>query len=126
MFTLTRTNFADNGIFGILTDVSDNIVAYTLEHSYNKIPKLPNGTYTCVRGQHALHSGPIETFEITGVTGHSGILFHYGNYNADSDGCVLLGTGETTAAVTDSRDAFSNFMSRLMGINSFTLIVTQD
>ncbi len=126
MFTLTHTNFADDGIFGILTDVSDGIVAYTLEHSYNKLPKLTDGTYTCVRGQHVLHSGPIETFEITGVPGHSGILFHYGNYNADSDGCVLLGDGETATSVTDSRGAFTKFMARLVGIDSFTLIVTSD
>lgn len=122
--TLTRTNCTPDGIFGILSDESGSRLAFTLEHSYDCVPKIPTGTFECVRGEHALHSGPIETFEVTGVAGHSGILFHYGNYNADSDGCILLGEGESAEMVTESRQAFFAFIAKTTGLDSFTLVVT--
>lgn len=68
-----------------------------------------------------------ETFEITGVPGHSNLLFHWGNFNQDSEGCILL--GERTAEegngemITNSRAAFARFMGIQAGIGSFDLIV---
>ncbi len=115
------------GIFGVLMVGSTEFAC--LEHAYPQPdggykPKLQPGTYVCVRGQHRLDSGPIETFEITGVPGHSGILFHYGNYNRDSNGCVLVGKEREGDMITLSRTAFQNFMDLLKGVDSFNLIVT--
>ena len=107
----------------------------TLEHAYAAPdgawrPKIPPGVYRCVRGSHRLHSGPaFDTFEVTGVAGHRGILFHVGNFNSDSEGCVLCGqkeavdpnTGQTM--ITGSRVAFAAFMQRLEGEDEFTLTV---
>ena len=102
----------------------------TLEHSYDSQPKLQPGTYTCVRGTHKLHNGvPFETFEITGVAGHAGILFHAGSYNRDSEGCVLVGhqivndpnTGDEM--IVGSRVEFKAFMDRLEGVDSWQLEV---
>ena len=120
--TLIRTRSSEAGIFGELKADGSHFL-YTLEHSYNNAPKIPAGTYTCVRGQHQLHSGPIETFEITGVEGHSGLLFHPGNTEDDSEGCVLLGRNSSNTALFDSRKAFGMFMTALEGKNSFTLVV---
>src|SRR5882757_797524 len=90
--TLTRKDFRSDGIFSELTDEKGNFIAVTLEHSYNNKPKLYNGTFQCVKGIHKLHDGiPFEAYEVTGVSGHIGILFHIGNFNNDSDGCILLG-----------------------------------
>lgn len=91
---------------------------YTMEHSYGAgddwQAKVPAGTYECVLGDHTLHSGPIRTYEITGVPGHSGILFHKGNTEGDSEGCVLLGMlrGELNGepAVLHSSVALSEFL----------------
>ncbi len=119
------------------------LLAYTLEHAYvtghdeaglaSFAAKLPEGTYTCVRGTHQLHnSSPFQTFEVTGVPGHTGILFHVGNYNSDSDGCVLLGrrliqdesgTTRSGSMLSGSRLAFDAFMARMEGVDSFTLVV---
>jgi Family of unknown function (DUF5675) len=124
---LQRTRYTADGIFGWLLDSSGNGTAHTLEHSYDLKPKLPAGTYKCVRGKHQLHGGiPFETFEVTGVAGHSGILFHVGNYNKDSDGCILLGAGTLPGMITNSRLAFALFMDSLRGINEFTLEVLND
>ena len=98
MHTLKRKEFGVGGIISDFTfhgELSPFMV--TLEHAYffngAYTPKLHNGVYTCVRGPHRLH-GMIDffsTFEITKVSGHSGILFHWGNYNEDSEGCILTG-----------------------------------
>lgn len=128
-FVLVRTEFRPDGVFGVLTDSDGSVVAHTLEHAYDDgqggwAPKITQGQHTCVRGTHALHNGvPFETFEITGVPGHSGLLFHIGNINADSEGCVLVGTAEANGMITASRVAFAKFMQLLDGVNQFTLLV---
>lgn len=126
---LTRTQSLDSGIFSILEDENNVILAHTLEHNFNGIPKVYNGTFICKRGTHKLsHGSPFETFEITGVKGHSGILFHKGNFNKDSDGCVLLGDGLAQSKdgqmVTNSKATFDRFLLLLTGVDSFSLIVS--
>lgn len=136
---LIRNTYADDGIFGTLENPETNeVIACTLEHAYDSnagdgsySPKLQNGTYNCVRGTHKLtHSDPFETFEITGVPGHVGILFHSGNYNEDSDGCVLLGhqvlsrPGGKGDMIISSRNTFNKFMDLQKDINEFTLTVS--
>ena len=128
-FTLTRKQFRSDGIFSELCDKNGNIVAQTLEHSYDNLPKIPNGTFKCVRGPHRLHNMTEDfiTFEITGVEGHENLLFHWGNYNKDSEGCVLLGAADAMVGdiemVTSSQATFKAFMASLEGVNEFTLTV---
>ena len=127
---IKHTEFKPDGIFGEFSFEDEGRFCFTLEHSYDNQPKLQPGTYTCVRGTHKLHNGvPFETFEITGVAGHAGILFHAGNFNRDSEGCVLVGhtiavdpnTGDEM--VTGSKDEFKAFMARLEGVDSWQLEV---
>jgi hypothetical protein len=123
MFTLNRISLSEEGIFSVLTG-EDGSSYFTAEHAYDGKPKLPNGIYICVKGQHLLHSGPVEAFEITNVPGHSGILFHIGNYpQIDSDGCVLLGKSQENSMITHSKEAFEEFMNFLKDIDSFQLVV---
>lgn len=137
--TLTRTDKKEDGIFGVLTDEQGKQIAVSLEHAYDSgngdgsyEPKLQSGVYKCVRGEHRLHSQlmPFTTFEITGVVGHTGILFHIGNYNEDSNGCVLLGRRilpsplpSSDNMITSSRNTFNAFMDLQKGVNEFTLTV---
>lgn len=135
MNTLKRTDSRADGIFGSFSFDGEGRFCSTLEHAYPNIdgtyaPKVPPGIYTCVRGTHALHNGiPFETFEITGVEGHKGILFHVGNMNKDSEGCVLLGhtiainpaNGEEM--VTGSKGEFAAFMERFEGVDQWQLEV---
>lgn len=121
---LKRTEFKDDGVFGELLNGYVQVAA-TLEHSYGDKPKIPAGFYTCVRGMHELEgmSEPFETFEITGVVGHTKLLFHSGNSNADSAGCVLLGKFRMGDIVAHSRVAFKDFMALQEGLNAFVLQV---
>lgn len=132
---LTRNKRQMDGVFSTLTDEHGAVLAKTLEHAYgdNFEPKLQPGSYGCKRGAHRLHgmTSDFETFEVEGVKGHKGILFHVGNYNADSDGCILLGEkvqnasvhANTTLMITNSKAAFASFMSKVAGSDSFVLIV---
>jgi hypothetical protein len=125
---LTRKRSAESGIYGELTTATGLFVADTLEHAYPEgnfyYPKVPPGAYICRRGTHVLHDGvPFITFEVTEVPGHTGILFHTGNVNQDSEGCILLGEGMTPTHITESRRAFVKFMLLQSDVNEFTLTV---
>lgn len=128
--TLTRRQYRDDGIFSQLTGLGNPIL--TLEHSYEKKPKVPRGTYRCVRGMHYLKGmkKPFETFEVKSVPKCTGILFHVGNYNRDSEGCILvgenLGMSNGALMLTHSRAAFYRFMRALAGVNEFTLHVVEE
>jgi len=135
--TLTRTAYTPNGVFGTLTGEGGLHLADTLEHAYAATdpssgpnclqdqPKLPVGTYQCVKGTHTLdhHPLPFQTFEVTGVPGHTGILFHIGNYNNDSDGCILLGQYLDNTMIIHSKQTFDAFMTVMQNVPSFTLVV---
>lgn len=133
-FVLTRNSATVDGIFSTMTDKSGKVISMTLEHAYSNpaggfAPKLYNGIFTCVRGPHRLHNmtEDFSTFEITGVTGHEGILFHWGCYNKDSDGCVLMGQEDIQSdgveMVDNSRATFAKFMNSMEGIDTFKIKV---
>lgn len=112
---LKRTKKDLTGIYGDLYTEDGKFIAKTLEHAYladgGVVPKVPHGDFRCVRGNHQLHSGlKFETFMVTGVPNHQGILFHVGNYNRDSEGCILLGLVDIPDGIGKSGDAFRQFM----------------
>jgi Family of unknown function (DUF5675) len=127
---LTRTETGPSGTFGKLFDSDNNQIAVTLEHSYQQPdgswePKIPAGSYTCQRGQHQLESmtSPFTTFQVTNVPGHTNVLLHMGNYDKDSDGCILLGDQIVGSMITHSVNTFNNFMTMQDGVDQFTLEV---
>lgn len=134
MNKLEYFDYHEDGIFGRFTfeDESEPF-CYTLSHAFKQEdgsyqPIVQPGIYTCVRGQHQLdHGGPFETFEITGVDGHSGLLFHQGNWNRDSNGCTLVGKEMIESSLgrmlTMSVFTFRSFMEHLEGVDSFILEV---
>lgn len=128
---LARVSFTATGIFGWLSQADTRAkVAVTLEHAYLDEsgafkPKLPVGKYTCKRGMHQLEGmqKPFEAFEILDVPGHTNILFHVGNTNQDSSGCVLLGESYGKNVILSSLSAFTAFMSMQAGVDTFELEV---
>lgn len=135
---LIRQLYRPDGVFSELQDDSGNHVAMALEHAFNVdgswIPKLSPGVYGCHRGPHRLEGMtiPFETFEVMGVPPFrgcpvSGILFHWGNWDRDSDGCILLGRAEQGSQwgemITASRLLFKSFMSLNADVDQFTLTV---
>lgn len=128
---LIRKDSNQDGIFSELRDSSGNLIANTLEHSYPDNnggweAKIPKGTYVCVLGQHRLHgmTQDFTTYEITGVAGHINLLFHWGNYDKDSEGCILVGEKRFQDMITNSRITFSKFLDLQQNVNQFTLTVS--
>lgn len=129
---LLRTSKRATGIFGELFDAEgeQRKLFQTLEHAFgipdggSYQPAVQPGTYRCVRGIHSLSNGiPFETFMLEDVPGHDGILFHVGNYNKDSSGCILLGKAKIPDGVGKSVDAFKEFMQMTHGLDDFLLEV---
>lgn len=132
---LRRMKWSSDGVFSDLLDENNNQICLAGEHAYSDVddgvqPKIPMGTYLCVRGEHQLEgmSAPFTTFEISDVPGHTNILFHAGNFpQIDSAGCVLLGEAieqiNGVLGVSNSRATFESFMAMQDGVDSFTLLV---
>ena len=136
---LHRSMKRPDGIFSNLLKDDDSELCVTLEHSYASAdsgwePKIYPGEFQCVRGKHRLHGmdHDFETFEITGVVGHVNLLFHWGNWNENSEGCILLGEKIVDAPhagaqhvdmVTNSRVMFAEFMRLQEGVDRFLLRV---
>lgn len=133
--TLKREENRADGIFSTLTDSDGNVVAHCLEHAYDDgnggwAPKIPNGTYTCKRSMHQLHGmiSPFETFQVMDVPNHVNILFHWGNWGSDSDGCILVGEGVAQSPkgqmITNSKATWQTLMNLELGLDTFQLTVT--
>ncbi len=138
---LIRTAFRPDGIFGRLYNDHGVPLCYTLEHSFAQLdgswlPKVAVGTYKCVRGQHQLASmtKPFTTFEVTGVppfdgNAVTGILFHMGNFDKDSEGCILVGRNilkqaDGSQIVSNSVHTFEDVMNAWSQLNEFQLVIT--
>jgi hypothetical protein len=123
--TLRRTAYTIYGVFGQLFDEKENLISFTLEHSFDGRPKIPTGEYKCVRGLHRLEhmSSDFMTFEVTNVPDHTGILFHVGNTQADSTGCILLGMEIMDVYLDKSRIAFEKFLELECDVDEFQLTV---
>lgn len=84
---------------------------------------IPEGSYHCVRFKSPKFN--ISTFKIQDVPGREGIIFHMGNTEVDTKGCVLLGLSISElangVAVGGSKLAFTKFSALLKDINEFTL-----
>ncbi len=124
------TNYWDvkgQGIMGVLIKGSSYVpFCNTLELPWSNntqfISCIPSGLYVCERITSPTKG---ETFEITNVFNRSNILFHKGNIDDDTQGCILLGEGfgyiSDEPAITRSRDAFNEFMEMMKDISEFRL-----
>jgi len=125
--TIERFSHDEKATIGKLTieDVKHNMI-YTLENPQRETTKdsrIPAGEYLCrpFNGQKYKN-----VYEITNVPNRTAILFHWGNLEKDTEGCVLLGNklgkinGEP--AVLESKKCFEMFRS-LIGKNSFQLVI---
>lgn len=123
---LVRADSTIWGSPGVL--IGSDFWCSTLERSWedNKhdISRIPDGEYTCKRIVSPKFG---ETFEVMDVPNRTEILFHRGNYQADSRGCILVGMGyaeiNKQLAITDSGVGFSNFFKHMAGENEFKLTI---
>ena len=126
-FKLVRVAYIDDGTFGVLFDEGTPF-CLTLEREWKDNKRgescIPVGIYSCGRTISPKFGN---TFEVRHVEGRSHILFHKGNLEDDSHGCILLGEEygkyKDKIAVLSSGKAFSEFWDRLKGLMNFELEV---
>lgn len=138
--TLSRAVKSSHGTLGVLDGLGS--IMYTFEEedrgNQRSISRIPAGTYVCKRDY--FHRGGYPTFEITGVPNRERILFHIGNTEENTEGCILVGedTGLLRVrdednsvlgyklAVLQSRNAFRRFMQVLEHDDTFLLEIRDE
>jgi hypothetical protein len=89
-----------------------------------KDSRIPAGIYTCVPYSGTKYK---DVYLVKDVPGRTAILFHWGNTERDTEGCILVGlsSGEFSGepAVLSSKKAFKYFKS-LIGEKYFRLVIT--
>lgn len=127
---IRRVVTGNQGTFGVV--VFENIpfcVSLEREWLNNKPNKscIPAGEYACVRTDSPRFG---DTFMVINVPGRSHILFHKGNLDDDSKGCILLGEEFGTIGKSDgirnSKGGFNEFMSILSDDDEFRLVIVDD
>ena len=123
---INRTHFRNDGTFGVLA-IDGLPICLTLERQWLDNRKgescIPAGCYIAARVQSPKFGN---TFEVLDVTGRSKILFHGGNIDDDSHGCILLGEqfniwSDGTCSIASSKVAVAEFLQRTTKVNEFEL-----
>jgi hypothetical protein len=87
---------------------------------------IPPGHYQCVRVQSRRFG---DTFKVMDVPGRTDILFHKGNLEDDSHGCILVGESFNPIlgrpGISASKEGFSEFMKITVMTNSFPLTIKE-
>ena len=124
---LIRLEEAETGTLGILK-VQKQIALFTLEppdlFNQEGLSSIPAQQYICKRHE-SISFG--QTFLITGVPGRSSIIFHWGNWRSNTEGCILLGTGIMweKRGIKNSKVAFRMFMDIMKGYDTIHLTIKE-
>ena len=127
-FKLIRIAYIPDGTFGVLFD-EEIPFCLTLEREWkdNKrnISCIPTGNYVCEKIESPKFG---KTFQVLHVTGRSEILFHKGNIEDDSHGCIILGEQyhkyKGKISVKASREGFWEFRERTKELKFIKFRVT--
>ena len=126
-FFLKRVSNTDHGVFGVLMEGAIPF-AVTLEPPWrdNKVNEscIPPDKYRCERVQSPRFG---MTFEVIGVEGRTNILFHKGNIEENTLGCILVGEQFETLngkpAILKSGKGYGEFIQRLQGEGGFAITI---
>ena len=125
---LIRLEESKDGCIGVLL-IDNKIVCYALENGLDEKFRILEGIYTVFKYKSPTYG---DTYEIK-VPGHKYVLFHWGNFETNTEGCILTGTETGTLynketdyhvrSVLDSRKAFKKFMGFMGGEEKAELVI---
>ncbi len=109
---LVRKPSTDNATLGQLF-VDGTFLCFTLEPSENRLdyPAIPTGKYRIVINQSVRFKRRLPL--LIDVPGRLGIRIHPGNTQADTEGCILLGTSALADTIGQSRIACDLLQSKI-------------
>lgn len=88
---------------------------------------IPAGTYICKRVDSPKYG---DTFEITDVQNRTHVLFHWGNFEDNSEACILTGEKfepvDGRRAIQESKTAFKQLMKLMENDDEFRVIIVDD
>jgi hypothetical protein len=120
---------ADYGTFGVLK-IQKQVFCVTLEPA--DLLNRPNES--CIPAQQYWCNRIVspkfgETFEVKNVPGRTMILFHPGNFEEHTDGCILLaqhfGKIGKNRGVLNSGETWTKFMNKMFDFPGFHLTIQQ-
>ena len=119
----------DHGTFGVLI-IMAKVFCITLEppdkENLQSKSSIPAQQYQC---QRIVSPKRGETFQILNVPDRSHILFHAGNIDVHTEGCILLGQYfgklKNNRAILNSGKTFKDFMTLMVGIDEFHLTIKE-
>lgn len=123
---LHRLPTTEHGTFGVLCDEQGIPFAVTLERQWLNNEKgkscIPAGEYICTR---VLSQKFGNTFIVNDVPNRTHILFHKGNIDDDSHGCILIGRhyDPYLPEIRNSLLGFEGFSYKTKSVDSFLLII---
>jgi len=111
-FLLTRVSSGPDGTLGELS-LNERWFCYSLEPDEDRVnhPAIPLGTYKVIVTMSARFGRVLPL--VIGVPGRSGIRIHPGNFEHDTDGCILLGMEHVGPVLKHSRAACELFQSTI-------------
>lgn len=115
---LERKIYSDSAILGVLYNAYDKELCKTLENPYvrntPRISCIPEGKYICKSFSGSIYKN---VWEVKDVPNRSAILFHNGNLERHTQGCILVGGSwgflEGQLAVLNSRNTLENLRQLL-------------
>lgn len=107
---------------GFLCDGLNNPLCFTLEPALKdgKGP-IPNGVYKIAMTWSPRFDKMMP--EVLNVPGFEGIRIHPGNTDADTEGCILLGTTAELHRIDDSQIGYDNFIAMIKDVSVLSLTV---
>ncbi len=139
---LIRLSYTNYGTFGVLIGLEDIPFAVTLERPWkNNEPSrgdvpgscIPVGRYRCLRCRvspdYGFKDSPKfgDTFQVYQVPRRTTILFHKGNLDDDTRGCILVGEQfepiYNKPGIAASAKGFDEFLRLTAPVNEFWLSI---
>ena len=117
--TIKRLDVTDKGIFGHLS-TDNGFDCVTLERHDIAIPV---GTYKAILYNSPDHNNQLVPL-LQNVPGRSFIEIHWGNWEKDSKGCILVGTTRDGDAIDASITAFNALMLKLHDTDDITVTIS--
>lgn len=130
VFIIKRVYGGKDGTDGVLIEQGYGPICVTKERRWNNNKKgescIPTGEFRCKRVSSPKFGN---TFEVL-VEGRTAILFHKGNIDDDSHGCIIVGEyfdpfKNKDVGVLMSGHAMDEFLARLTGEQEFKLVILE-